>query len=120
MPPPPPPPVKSVASTRKSLLREAGEDEFDVTFEDMALGLRLEEKAVYSEGEGLKYVSMVVSVTDGGWADREGVEEGCVIVGVNGEKFLSHAHTVATLKHGRRPVTVRFQLPPEDEEYQDG
>jgi len=62
---------------------------------------------------------MVVQVTEGGWAWREGVEEECIIVGVNGEKFISHAHTVATLKHGRRPVSVRFRFPEDGEEEEE-
>ena len=40
-----------------------------------------------------------------------GVREGCTVVGINGEEYLSHAHTVATLKHAKRPVTVRFRAP---------
>ena len=32
-----------------------------------------------------------------------------VVLGVNGERYLSHAHTAATLKHGRRPVELRLR-----------
>ena len=103
--------------TTKVALREAlGTNEFDTTFEDGPLGMRLEEKAVALNaagggGGGLKYVSVVVQVTDGGAAHRQGVGDGCLVLGVNGERFISHAHTVATLKHGRRPVQVRFRRP---------
>lgn len=46
-----------------------------------------------------------------GQAQSLGVSEGCVVVGLNGEEYLSHAHTVATLKHARRPILVRFRAP---------
>ena len=38
-----------------------------------------------------------------------GVRAGDVVLGVNGERYLSHAHTAATLKHGRRPVELRLR-----------
>lgn len=83
--------------------------ELDVVFGPGPLGLQLKEVAVTTAREGLKYASEVTSVTEGGAAEGQGVEEGWIVVGINGEKYLSHAHTVATLKHGKRPVTVRFR-----------
>ena len=44
----------------------------------------------------------------GGQAASAGVEVGCTVVGINGEQYLSYAHTIATLQHGRRPVSVRL------------
>lgn len=85
---------------------ESSIDILDVTFSDGDLGARFEEKP------GPIPLSVVTSVTDDGQAKLKGVKVGCIIVGVNGEKFISHAHTVATLKHCKRPVAVRFKFPP--------
>lgn len=98
-------------TTKVALQETPGSNEFDAVFEEGALGMRLEEKAVAAVGGGLKYVSEVVHVTGNGAAEGQGVAEGCLVVGVNGERFISHAHAVATLKHGRRPVHVRFRRP---------
>ncbi len=57
---------------------------------------------------GAQIVSVVVDVADKGEAKSKGVSVGCVIVGINFEPYLSHAHTVATLKYAKRPVVVRF------------
>lgn len=54
---------------------------------------------------------MCLLVPETGQAVARGVREGCTVVGINGEEYLSHAHTVATLKHAKRPVTVRFRAP---------
>lgn len=113
-------------STKVSMDATPDEDEFDAVFGEGPLGMRLEEIAVTSQGEegGLRYISEVTHVNPRGPAEKEGVEEGCVVMGINGEKFISHAHAVATLKHGKRPVTVRFQYPPgggeEEEEEESG
>ena len=40
---------------------------------------------------------------------RRGVAVGNIIVAVNSLDYISHAHTVATIKHGKRPITVRFR-----------
>ena len=77
--------------------------EFDVVIGDGPLGLRLEERG------GLRPVSVVTSVTKGLQCEKLGVRVGCTVVGINGEHFLGHAHAVATLKHGRRPIHVRFR-----------
>ena len=98
--------------TTKICLREQpGTGEFDTCFAEGPLGMRLEERTVTSMEGGLKYVCQVLQVTPGGGAEKEGVVDGCVVVGVNGERFISHAHTVATLRHGKRPVIVRFRMP---------
>ena len=54
-------------------------------------------------------VSLVTSVDAAGPAAAAGVRAGDVVLGVNGERYLSHAHTAATLKHGRRPVELRLR-----------
>ncbi len=84
----------------------SNKDEFDVSFDEGELGARFEER------DGINPVSVVTNVTENGQAKIKGVKVGCIILGVNGEKFISHAHTVATLKHAKRPVIVRFKLPP--------
>lgn len=77
--------------------------EFDVEFQDGSLGMRIEERS------GLVPITVVVSCEPRGQAHRAGVRIGCVVIGVNGEKYLSHAHTTATLRHHRRPLHVRFR-----------
>ena len=74
-----------------------------MSFADGPLGMRLEERG------GLVALSVVTHVADGGQARDAGVQLGCVVLGVNGERYLSHAHTTATLKHGKRPVMVRLR-----------
>ncbi|CAN0022966.1 unnamed protein product [Ectocarpus sp. 13 AM-2016] len=101
-------PDMATMSTKKALSDAPGEavGEFDVGFGEGELGMRLEERGSF------KASSVVVKITEGaGQAVSLGVREGCKVVGINGEKYLSHAHTVATLKHAKRPVVVRFRLP---------
>ena len=98
-------------TTKVALQEKPGRNEFDTWFHGNPLGMRLEEMALTSAEGGLKYVSQVLQVTSGGAAEAQGVLDGCVVVGINGERALGHAHTVATLKHGKRPVAVRFRLP---------
>jgi predicted metalloprotease with PDZ domain len=105
-------PASIPATTKQALGPPQDESEYDAVFREGGLGLRLEERNMVV-GSQVKFVSVVTSVTSGGVAEGEGVEEGDVVVGINGERFLSHAHAVATLKHGRRPVTVRFRRPDE-------
>ena len=91
-------------STKLELSAEYGDDkEFDVEFGRGALGMRLEERV------GLVALTVVTAVDATGTANDAGVRVGCVILGLNGERYLSHAHTTATLKHGRRPVTARLR-----------
>ncbi|CAM9589136.1 unnamed protein product, partial [Scytosiphon promiscuus] len=95
-------------STKKALSDDPGSEdgEFDVRFGEGELGMRLEERGSF------KASSVVVKITeDAGQAMSLGIREGCTVVGINGEKYLSHAHTVATLKHAKRPVAVRFRAP---------
>jgi len=98
-------------TTKICLRDQPGTGEFDTCFAAGPLGMRLEEMALTSREGGLRYVCQVLQVTPGGAAEKEGVVDGCVVVGVNGERFISHAHTVATLKHGKRPVVMRFRMP---------
>lgn len=98
-------------TTKVALQEVPGSNEFDAVFEEGALGMRLEERPVAVGAGGLRYVSEVVHVAPEGAAEGQGVREGCLVMGINGERFISHAHAVATLKHGRRPVHVRFRRP---------
>ena len=98
-------------TTKVPLQEVPGSNEFDAVFDEGALGMRLEERPVAVGTGGLRYVSEVVHVLPDGAAEGQGVREGCLVVGINGERFISHAHAVATLKHGRRPVHVRFRRP---------
>lgn len=98
-------------TTKVPLQDVPGSNEFDAVFDEGALGMRLEERPVAVGTGGLRYVSEVVHVLPDGAAEGQGVREGCLVVGINGERFISHAHAVATLKHGRRPVHVRFRRP---------
>lgn len=77
--------------------------QFDVRFDGDELGFRVEEKF------GVSSTTVVTDVTEKGEARAKGVSIGCVIVGINYEAYLSHAHTVATLKYCKKPVVIRFQ-----------
>ena len=91
------------STTKVGLPSPDDANEYDVVFEDGPLGFRLEERG------GLVAVSLVTSVDAAGPAAAAGVRAGDVVLGVNGERYLSHAHTAATLKHGRRPVELRLR-----------
>jgi S1-C subfamily serine protease len=91
------------STTKVGLPSPDDANEYDVTFESGPLGFRLEERG------GLVAVSLVTSVDAAGPAAAAGVRAGDVVLGVNGERYLSHAHTAATLKHGRRPVELRLR-----------
>jgi S1-C subfamily serine protease len=93
-------------STRKWLPAECGPSEFDVSFDEGELGCRLEERVALTTD------SVVTAVASDGQAAAKGLRIGCTVVGVSGELFLSHAHTIATLRHSKRPVLVRFKRPP--------
>lgn len=82
-------------------------DEVDITFNAGPLGMRLDERGDWR----LLPVSLVTSLVPQGQAALAGVEIGCTVVGVNGERYISHAHTISTLKHGRRPIKLRLRFP---------
>jgi len=65
--------------------------------------MRLEERG------GLVTVTVVTNVSPGGQAEEAGVVVGCTVVGINGERYLGYAHTIASLQHGRRPITVTME-----------
>lgn len=90
-------------TTKVSLDKPSDRYEFDISFGEGDLGMRMEERG------GLVPVSVVVSVTDGGQASGRGVSVGCTLIGINGERYISHAHAVSTLKHAQRPLIVRFR-----------
>ena len=91
-------------STKVGLPSQADDaNEYDVVFEAGPLGFRLEERG------GLVAVSLVTAVAKAGQAELAGVRLGDVVLGVNGERYLSHAHTAATVQHGRRPVELRLR-----------
>jgi hypothetical protein len=68
------------------------------------LGFRIEELV------GHEIVSIVDEVTLGGAAELHGVRVGWTLVGINHEKYISHAHSTATLKYVKKPVTIRFRV----------
>ena len=106
-------------------------DEVDITFMPGPIGMRLDERG------GLLPVSVVTNLVPNGQAALAGVEIGCIVMGINGERwatfravlsrpyisltspyaltnshlrrFISHAHTISTLKHGKRPIKMRFR-----------
>ena len=61
------------------------------------------------ERYGLVSLTVVTHVADGGQAHVAGVKVGCTLLGLNGERYLSHAHTSATLQYGKRPVKLRLR-----------
>mmetsp|Transcript_3971 Transcript_3971/g.10202 ORF Transcript_3971/g.10202 Transcript_3971/m.10202 type:complete len:461 (+) Transcript_3971:25-1407(+) len=100
----PPAEVLQVSLKHAALGDFEDEKEFDVRLETGPLGLRIEERS------GLVPITVVTHCDADGQAYRAGVRVGSVVVGLNGQKALSHAHTTATLKHAKRPVHVRFRL----------
>lgn len=67
------------------------------------LGFRLEEVISHET------YSTVTHITENGAAKNLGVRIGWILLGINFEKYISHAHSVATLKYAKRPVTIRFK-----------
>lgn len=90
-------------NARRSLGAYEDDREFDVEFSDGPLGMRIEERS------GLVPITVVTHCDHDGQAFKHGVRLGCVVIGLNGEKYLSHAHTTSTLKFAKRPVRVRFR-----------
>lgn len=90
-------------TTKKVLDAFADDREFDVIFRDGPLGMRIEERI------GLVPVTVVTHVDPKGQAFQAGVRPGCTVQGLNGEKYLSHAHCAATLRHAKRPLTARLR-----------
>jgi len=101
------PPSGTKMSTKMEIGQLSEREELDVTFGAGELGMRLEERGDYR----LVPVSVVTSLVPCSQAEAAGVVVGCTVVGVNGERYINHAHTVATLKHGRRPVKLRMRFP---------
>eukprot|EP01035_Chromulina_nebulosa_P019366 gene19366-25233_t len=98
-------PPGSNMSTKKLLSPDiANPSEYDVKFEEGDLGVRLEETFL-SNGNP---TSVVVNITQNSQAMTLGVTLKSFVVGVNGECYISHAHTIASLKHSKRPILVRF------------
>jgi len=90
--------------TKQPLARALGDDrEFDVRFVDGPIGMRIEERL------GLVPVTVVTHVDPAGQAWQAGVRTGCTIIGLNGERYLSHAHAAATLRHAKRPLAARLR-----------
>lgn len=95
---------KKEANTTKRLLGDPEDDnEFDVLLQDGPLGMRIEERA------GLVPITLVTHVDSNGQAYEAGVRRGDVILGINAEPYLSHAHTASTLRHAKRPIQVRMR-----------
>ena len=77
-----------------------GSLEYEITFGHGDIGMRLEEQA--------NQRSVVTSVTAHSQAHVNNVRVGSMVTAVNNEKFISHVHTIASIKHARRPIVVRF------------
>lgn len=74
-------------------------------FYQYELGITLIELA----GSHNHCVSLVSEVHDNTSAHRQGVPVDCIIVCINDEPYISHSHTISTLKHAKRPVKLRFR-----------
>lgn len=61
--------------------------------------------------DGKVYSSEVVQVVSNSASDKLGIKPGYIVIGVNNEAYISHAHTVAALKYSKRPLIVRFLCP---------
>lgn len=68
------------------------------------MGFRVEERMV-----GSNLCTIVTDVTDKGEGKIKGLSVNSILVGINFEPYLSHAHSVATLKYAKRPVVIRFR-----------
>ena len=99
--------IRKIKTTKNELKREPDADEFDVIFEEGEIGARIEER------DGQHPVSVVTAIADKGQAMIKGITYGCIVIGINYERFISHAHTISSLKHAKRPVVVRFKRPPQ-------
>jgi len=97
----------SWTSNVKKLGKLQDEEEYEVTFQAGVVGMRIEESVV-----GGKDGSVVTNVTKGGQAEKSGVLVGSAVCGLFNQHYISHAHCVATLQHGRRPMIVRLRKPP--------
>lgn len=71
----------------------------------MELGITLKEL----RGSGSQSLSIVTAVQENSPAHNLGVPVDCIIVCINDEPYISHSHTIATLKHAKRPVKLRFR-----------
>lgn len=40
-----------------------------------------------------------------------GIVVGAIVLGINGEPYVSHFHTADMLKNAPRPIVVRFMFP---------
>ena len=61
--------------------------------------------------DGQTVITEIVSVNAESPANRLGVQVGCIVVEVNGAPYISHSHLIATLRHGKRPVTIKLKYP---------
>jgi C-terminal processing protease CtpA/Prc len=55
--------------------------------------------------------SEVIRVRSGTPAAAQGVVVGAIVLGINGEPYVSHLHTANLLKNAPRPIVVRFMFP---------
>eukprot|EP01038_Epipyxis_sp_PR26KG_P007903 gene7903-10728_t len=94
----------SAAILSSRLLNDTPEtDEIDVIINETDLGFRIDERI------GFTSVSVVTEVIPNSSAKNQGLQVGHIIIGINREKFISHAHSSTTLKHIKRPVVIRFK-----------
>ena len=75
---------------------------FDIEFVEHDIGMIVEESNV-------KY-SIVKKLLEGSPAHKAGCVEGSLIIGVNGEPFVSHSHIVDKIRNATRPLSIRFRL----------
>ena len=66
------------------------------------LGFRLEEDLESGQ-------SIVTLVSPDLWASECRIEPGMICMRINGSASLSHAHTIATIKHGKRPLRIELK-----------
>ena len=76
------PPSGSKMSTKVEIGDLTERDEVDITFMPGPIGMRLDERG------GLLPVSVVTNLVPNGQAALAGVEIGCIVMGINGERFV--------------------------------
>ena len=70
------------------------------------LSFRIDEKFIHND----RISSSVVGyLSDNGEAIKKGVTLQSILIGMNGEYCISYAHTIAYLRHSKRPIIIRFR-----------
>lgn len=79
-------------------------NDFDVVFNEVDLQFDIEEIIKDKKDE-----TIIKNVKKGGYSESKGIFDGFKIIGINGKKYISFAHTAATLKDPKRPLTLRLR-----------